>query len=65
MRNNPMQKILIWLDQARKSEINDPDAISLSTVDEDGFPNVRTVLLRKVEDDSFVFFTNYGSKKAQ
>ena len=65
MRNNPMQKILIWLDQAKKSEINDPDAISLATVDENGFPNVRTVLLRRVDEDSFVFFTNYGSQKAQ
>ena len=65
MRNNPIEKILIWLDQAKKSEINDPDAISLATVDENGFPNVRTVLLRRVEEDSFVFFTNYGSKKAQ
>ena len=65
MRNNPMQKILIWLDQAKKSEINDPDAISLATVDDNGFPNVRTVLLRRVDEDSFVFFTNYGSQKAQ
>ena len=54
-----------WLEEARKSEINDPDAIALATVDKEGLPNVRMVLLRIIEDDAFVFFTNYGSKKAQ
>ena len=54
-----------WLEEARETEINDPDAISLATVDEEGLPNVRMVLLRIIEDDAFVFFTNYGSKKAQ
>ena len=54
-----------WLEEARETEINDPDAISLATVDEKGLPNVRMVLLRIIEDDAFVFFTNYGSKKAQ
>ena len=65
MKNNPMEKVLVWLNQAKKSEISDPDAISLATVDEKGFPNVRMVLLRKLDKDSFVFFTNYGSKKAE
>ena len=54
-----------WLEEARKTEINDPDAIALATVDEEGLPNVRMVLLRIVEDDGFVFFTNYGSSKAK
>ena len=54
-----------WLEEARETEINDPDAIALATVDKDGLPNVRMVLLRIIEDDAFVFFTNYGSKKAQ
>ena len=54
-----------WLEEARKTEVNDPDAIALATVDEEGLPNVRMVLLRIIEDDGFVFFTNYGSKKAQ
>ena len=54
-----------WLEEARKTEVNDPDAIALATVDEEGLPNVRMVLLRIIEDDAFVFFTNYGSKKAQ
>ena len=54
-----------WLEEARETEINDPDAIALATVDKEGLPNVRMVLLRIIEDDAFVFFTNYGSKKAQ
>ena len=54
-----------WLEEARATEINDPDAIALATVDKEGLPNVRMVLLRIIEDDAFVFFTNYGSKKAQ
>ena len=54
-----------WLKEARKTELNDPDAIALATVDEEGMPNVRMVLLRIIEDDGFIFFTNYGSKKAK
>ena len=54
-----------WLEEARETEINDPDAIALATVDKEGLPNVRMGLLRIIEDDAFVFFTNYGSKKAQ
>ena len=54
-----------WLEEARKTEVNDPEAIALATVDEEGLPNIRMVLLRIIEDDGFVFFTNYGSKKAQ
>ena len=54
-----------WLEEARETEINDPDAIALATVDKEGLPNVRMVLVRIIEDDAFVFFTNYGSKKAQ
>lgn len=54
-----------WLAQAEKSEVNDPNAIALSTVDADGLPNARMVLLKEIEDDAFVFYTNYGSVKAQ
>ncbi|WP_049645328.1 pyridoxamine 5'-phosphate oxidase [Candidatus Rhodobacter oscarellae] len=54
-----------WLDEARRTEPNDPDAVSLATVDQDGLPNVRVVLLRRIDDQSFVFFTNYESAKGQ
>ncbi|PSL20682.1 pyridoxamine 5'-phosphate oxidase [Shimia abyssi] len=54
-----------WLAEAEKSEPNDPNAIALSTVDADGLPNARMVLLKDIEDAAFVFYTNYGSAKAQ
>lgn len=53
-----------WLEEARGTEPNDPDAIALATVDANGLPNVRMVLLREVEAASFVFYTNYTSRKA-
>lgn len=53
-----------WLAEAEKSEPNDPNAIALSTVDADGLPNARMVLLKDIEADAFVFYTNYGSAKA-
>lgn len=59
-----------WLTEAETSEINDPNAIALSTVDADGLPNARMVLLKDIEafgdaDGAFVFYTNYGSVKAR
>ena len=63
MDKNPITKIVDWYNEAKKTEINDPDAITLATVDDTGFPNIRTVLLRKIDSDSFVFFTNYNSQK--
>jgi len=54
-----------WLNEAAAQEINDPNAIALSTVDQDGMPNARMVLLKEIEDDAFVFYTNYGSAKAR
>lgn len=53
-----------WLTEAETTEINDPNAISLATVDADGLPNVRMVLLKEIEADGFVFYTNYNSRKA-
>ncbi|WP_417244143.1 pyridoxamine 5'-phosphate oxidase [Celeribacter sp.] len=52
-----------WLTEAEGTEINDPNAIALSTVDPDGLPNARMVLLKEIADDAFVFFTNYESRK--
>jgi pyridoxamine 5'-phosphate oxidase len=50
--------------EAETSELNDSNAIALSTVDADGLPNARMVLLKDVEDAAFVFYTNYESQKA-
>lgn len=54
-----------WLADAAKTEPNDPDAAALATVDRDGMPNVRIVLMRGVEDGGFVFYTNYTSAKGR
>ena len=54
-----------WLAEAEASEVNDPNAIALSTVDSDGLPNARMVLLKEIEDAAFVFYTNYESAKAR
>jgi pyridoxamine 5'-phosphate oxidase len=59
-----------WLAEAEKTEPNDPNAIALATVDPEGMPNVRMVLLKEIESEgrgegAFVFYTNYGSKKGQ
>ena len=62
--DDPFEIARAWLAEAEKTEINDPNAIALSTVDETGMPNVRMVLLKDIEADAFVFYTNYQSQKA-
>jgi pyridoxamine 5'-phosphate oxidase len=54
-----------WLEAAVAAEINDPNAMSLATVGEDGIPNIRIVLLKGFDQDGFSFFTNYESRKGQ
>ena len=54
-----------WLDEARTQEPNDPDAAALATIDADGLPNVRVVLMRGFEPDAFVFYTNRDSAKGR
>ena len=63
--DSPFQIARVWLAEAEKTEVNDPNAIALATVDADGLPNARMVLLKEIEDAAFVFYTNYGSAKAQ
>lgn len=63
--DSPFEIARTWLAQAHESEINDPNAIALSTVDAQGLPNARMVLLKDIEDDSFIFYTNYGSAKSR
>jgi pyridoxamine 5'-phosphate oxidase len=53
-----------WLAEAALVELNDANAIALATVDSEGLPNARMVLLKEIESDGFVFYTNYGSAKA-
>ncbi|MDO9637899.1 MAG: pyridoxamine 5'-phosphate oxidase [Pseudotabrizicola sp.] len=62
--DDPFAIARAWMAEAEAREPNDPNAIALATVDPDGMPNVRMVLLKEIEDDAFVFYTNYQSKKA-
>ncbi len=62
-RNEPFALFAEWLEEASASEINDPNAMSLATVDADGLPNLRMVLLKGFDEDGFVFYTNLESQK--
>lgn len=63
--DDPFVLAKAWLAEAEKSELNDANAIALATVDATGMPNVRVVLLKEIEDDAFVFYTNYESAKGK
>lgn len=62
--DDPFEIVKAWMAEAEGEELNDPNAIALATVDASGLPNARMVLLKDVEPDAFVFYTNYGSQKA-
>ena len=63
LREEPFALFAEWLAEAEASEPNDPTAMSLATVDGDGMPNVRMVLLKGFDQQGFVFYTNYESAK--
>lgn len=63
--DDPFEIARAWLREAEANEPNDPNAIALATVDSEGRPNVRMVLLKEIEDAAFVFYTNYDSAKGQ
>lgn len=63
--SEPMRLFEEWLAEARASGTPDPTAMTLSTVNKEGFPSSRIVLLKKIEQDRLVFFTNLRSKKAR
>jgi pyridoxamine 5'-phosphate oxidase len=63
--DEPFALFRSWMEEATASEPNDPNAMALATVDEDGLPNVRMVLLKGVDDDGFVFYTNTESNKGR
>ena len=60
---NPIVLFKKWFAVAEKSEINDPNALSLATSSSDGMPSVRMVLLKGLSEKGFVFYTNFNSKK--
>ena len=63
--DEPIMLFGAWLDEARKSEVNDPNAFAVATADADGLPNVRMVLMKDFDADGFVFYTNFESTKGR
>ena len=63
--NNPIDLFGQWFNEAKKTEINDPNALSLATVGKNGIPSVRMVLLKDFNSDGFVFYTNLNSRKSE
>ena len=63
--DNPFSLFKIWFEEAKKSELNDPNALSLATSDKNGNPSVRMVLLKSFDNSGFVFYTNLNSVKSK
>lgn len=63
VREDPFALFAAWMDEAKKSEPNEPNAMAVASVDAHGHPNVRMVLLKEAGANGFVFFTNYESAK--
>ncbi|MBU3599505.1 pyridoxamine 5'-phosphate oxidase [Polynucleobacter sp. 30F-ANTBAC] len=62
---NPIDQFKIWFDQAQHAELPEPNAMTVASVDANGKPSARTVLIKEVTSAGFVFFTNYESRKGQ
>jgi pyridoxamine 5'-phosphate oxidase len=63
--SEPWELFASWLDEASRSEPNDPTAMALATADAEGLPDVRMVLLKQADESGFVFYTNVESAKGQ
>jgi pyridoxamine 5'-phosphate oxidase len=63
--DEPLRLFAAWFEDAKKAEPNDPEAMALATVDADGLPNVRMVLLKGFDERGFVFYSNEGSQKGR
>lgn len=62
---HPMDQLRYWLNEALEAEVQEPNAMTLATADAKGRPSARIVLVRRMEDDGPVFFTNYRSRKGR
>ena len=61
--DDPIQLFKIWMEEAKNSEPNDPNAVALATSNKNNFPSVRMVLLKDFNKRGFVFYTNLNSQK--
>ena len=65
MQEDPILLFKNWFLEAEKTELNDPNAMTLATCDRSGLVTARVVLLKDISDGKFIFYTNLGSRKAQ
>ncbi|RBW64759.1 pyridoxamine 5'-phosphate oxidase [Vibrionales bacterium C3R12] len=65
LKADPIEQFNVWLEQAINAKLTDPTAMTVATVDKDGQPFQRIVLLKNVDKEGFIFYTNLGSRKAQ
>lgn len=63
--SEPFEKFRALFEQAKKAQPKDPNAVTLATVDSSGRPSARVVLMKDFDEDGFVFFTNYESRKGR
>jgi pyridoxamine 5'-phosphate oxidase len=63
VKEDPIEQFQIWLEEAVNSQLIDPNAMSITTVNENGQPSTRIVYLRGINEKGFVFYTNYNSNK--
>ena len=62
---DPIEQFELWLNEAMAAQVNEPTAMNVATVGADNRPTNRVVLLKEVNPQGFVFFTNYASRKGQ
>ena len=65
LKTNPFQQFESWFEEASSAQVSEPNAMVLSTIDLEGYPAGRVVLLKGFDQDGFVFYTNYESGKGQ
>lgn len=63
--SDPIQQFQTWLNEAIAANVTEPNAMTLATATTDGTPSARIVLLKGVDEQGFVFYTNYQSRKGQ
>lgn len=65
VKDNPIEQFQLWFEEARNSEILEPNAMHLSTVNESGKPSGRIVLLKDISEEGLTFYTNFNSRKSR
>jgi len=62
---NPIEQFKVWFEEAQKSKVPEPNAMTLATATPNGIPSARIVLLKELNEDGFIFYTNYKSHKGK